>query len=244
MVSSQRQKIIVVLPTYNEAENIAQMIDALCALRLPGLEILVVDDSSPDGTGHIVRSLMNTNHSVHLLSRTAPRGRGAAGIAGYREALRLGADVVCEMDADFSHDPRYLPDLLRRLENADMALGSRAVQGGSDADRLWYRRIVTILANFYIRLVLGVPVRDCNSGYRCFRRRVLETIDLDRVITRGPGIVQEILYLVYLAGFTIAEVPISFVERKKGASKLGFRHLYAGYFLILKLRLLHALGKI
>lgn len=237
-------KTVIMLPTYNEAENIQQLIQTLRRLDVTNLHILVVDDNSPDGTAQLVRSLMRTDKKLHLLLRTTNRGRGAAGIAGYKKALSLGADIICEMDADFSHDPKYLLLLLQALQSADMVLGSRAVPGGHDDDRPLFRRLITIFANFYISLLLGLPVKDCNSGYRCFRKAVLASLPLDRLDVKGPGIVQEILYRTHLNGFRIVEVPISFVERKKGRSKLGFQHLYTGYFLVLKLRLLHLIGKL
>ena len=237
-------KTIVMLPTYNEAENIRAMIEELQKLKIAGLEILVVDDQSPDGTWKIVHEMQKKDKTLHLLVRTGRRGRGSAGIAGFKKALAMKADVICEMDADFSHDPRALSLLLQALERADMALGSRVVAGGSDVDRPWYRQFITHLANLYTALVLGLPVRDCNSGYRCFRSTVLEGIGLDSLTSRGPGIVQETLYKAHLKGFKIVEVPIAFIERKKGASKFGYRHLYQGYLLILKLRLQHLLGKI
>ena len=148
------------------------------------------------------------------------------------------------MDADFSHDPKYLPALINKLQEADMVLGSRAVKEGSDNDRPLRRRLLTKGANMYIRWMLGVNVRDCNSGYRAYRRKVLETIDVEKIRAKGPEIVQEILYKAHLSGFKIAEIPIAFIERRKGSSKLGMRHLYRGYIAVLKLRLLHFFGKI
>ena len=238
------KKIVVMLPTYNEAVNISSLIGTLLALRIPSLHILVVDDNSPDGTAAIVTSLMKKHRNVHLLLRRSDKGRGAAGIAGYKKALEMGADVICEMDADFSHDPRFLPSLLEKLHFADVVLGSRAVRGGSDTDRPFFRRLLTKFANLYITLLLGLRVQDCNSGYRCFRRRVLESLNLTSLTSKGPAIVHEVLYRVHLNGFTIGEVPITFVERRKGASKLGFSHLYQGYFFIIKLKILHLLRKI
>lgn len=236
-------KTVLVIPTYNEAENIERLITALRRLNLD-LDILVVDDNSPDGTSTIAERLMKKDKKLHLLLRTRDKGRGSAGVAGFKKALDMKADIICEMDADFSHDPQYLPALLKELEKGDVVLGSRAVSGGSDDDRPFLRRMLTVFANFYIRLLLGVPVRDCNSGYRCFKRRVLAALNLDKITTKGPGIVQEILYRAHLAGFRIVEVPISFVERRKGTSKLGFKHLYRGYFLILKLRFLRLIGRL
>lgn len=235
--------IVVVIPTYNEADNISSLITAIKKLPLSNLHVLVVDDDSPDGTWKIVQRLEKKDKRVHLLHRTNNKGRGSAGIAGFKESLRLGADVVVEMDADFSHDPRYIPVLLAGLKHADMVLGSRALQKESDTDRPWYRQLLTKAANLYIRLLLGLPVKDCNSGYRAYRRPVLEAVDLDSFMAIGPDIVQEMLYKVHLKGFRINEVPIVFVERRKGSSKLGFRHLYKGYLVVLKLKILHLFGK-
>lgn len=237
-------KTVVVIPTYNEAENIVPLLRELLALPL-SLDLLVVDDNSPDGTSTLVRNFVQKNKRVHLLLRTHDKGRGRAGVAGFKKALVMKADIICEMDADFSHNPRSLPLLIDAVKKgADVALGSRAVPQGSDADRPLFRRILTQFANLYIRILLGVPVRDCNSGYRCFTRKVLESLDLDSITSPGPGVVQEILYRTHLHGFRIVEVPIAFVERKQGTSKLGFKHLWKGYFLIWKLRFQHLLGRI
>jgi len=237
-------KTVVVLPTYNEAENILALLHALRKLPLKNLHLLVVDDSSPDGTAALVQRAMKRDPYVHLLVRTTDRGRGSAGVAGFKKALEMGADVVCEMDADFSHGPQFLPSLLDALKDADVVLGSRAVPGGKDDDRPFLRQLLTRAANRYIGFILGLHIQDCNSGYRCFTRKVLESISLDTLTATGPGIVQEILYRTHLQGFRITEVPISFVERKRGTSKLGFRHLWKGYLLILRLRLQHLLGRI
>ncbi len=237
-------KTIVVIPTYNEASNIVHLLQELTHLKLSNTHFLVVDDNSPDGTGQRVLDLRKKHKQIHLLLRTKERGRGTAGIAGFKQTLQMGADVICEMDADFSHDPKYLPSLIRGLDHADVVLGSRAVAGGCDDDRPFRRRLLTKCANFYIRIFLGLKAKDCNSGYRCFRRKVLESIDLDHMIAQGPEIVQEILYKSHLHGFRIAEVPISFVERKHGVSKLGYKHLYKGYIMVLKLRFLKLFGRL
>jgi len=236
-------KTIIMLPTYNEAENIEKIIKAI-KQQVPQTTILVVDDNSPDGTWKIVKKLAKQDKTIHLLHRTTNKGRGAAGIAGFKQALAMQGDIICEMDADFSHDPKYLPSLLEALQTADMVLGSRAVSGGKDADRSFLRQLITKLANLYTRLLLGIRVKDCNSGYRCFKRKVLEDINLDSLTSTGPGIVQEILYKVAVKNFVIKEVPISFIERKEGKSKLQVKHLYRGYFNIVKLRLQHLFGKL
>lgn len=232
-------KTIVFTPTYNEKENIAGLIKELLKY---GVEILVVDDNSPDGTADIVKELANKHKNVHLLLRTKDRGRGSAGKAGYKFCLEHNADYIIEMDADFSHDPKYIPEIIKNLENYDVVIGSRLIEGGKDIGRSFIRRAVTKLANLYIRLMLGIDVKDCNSGYRGFRRNALESIDVSRLFLKGPGIVQEVLYKIHLKGFRMKEIPIIFVNREKGSSKLTIKELAAGYWIIIKLKLANLFG--
>jgi dolichol-phosphate mannosyltransferase len=164
-------------------------------------------------------------------------------VDAFRFALEQGAEAVVEMDADFSHDPRFIPHLIDAIKTCDVVLGSRSVAGGQDLRPSTPRRWITAVSSFYARQVLGVPVRDCNSGYRCFRRRVLEAIDLDSIRSVGPSIVQEVLYKAYLHGFSITEIPIVFPERKAGESNLNFRKLLQGFLMILKLKGYHLVGK-
>jgi dolichol-phosphate mannosyltransferase len=198
---------------------------------------LVIDDDSPDRTWELVAAMAGRDPCVHLLHRRTDRGRGRAGRAGFARALEMGAEVVVEMDADFSHPPRFVPALLAALATgADVALGSRAVVGGQDLGRPLWRRVVTRLANAYIRWVLWLPVRDCNSGFRAFTRQALEKIGIDRIRARGPGIVQEILFKAHRQGLVLREVPIEFIERARGQSTLTMKTLMQGYWLVLSLR--------
>lgn len=236
-------RTVVFVPTYNEAENLERLVRELRRV-VPDADILVVDDRSPDGTGGIADRLAAADPRVHVLHREPPKGRGLAGRDGYLAALEMGADAVVEMDADFSHDPALLPAILGRLGGgADVVLASRFVAGGSDRDRSWARRGITILANAYIRLVLGVPIGDCNSGYRAFRRRALEAIRPATLTSRGPSIVQEVLFRAHRSGARIEEIPLTFVDRKAGDSKLSLRLLLDGYLMILKLRLRELTGR-
>jgi len=236
-------KPVIFVPTYNEAPNLERLVGEIRRI-LPEATILVVDDRSPDGTGGIADRLAAADPAVRVLHRDPPKGRGLAGRAGYLEALRLGADVVIEMDADFSHDPQLLPRFLEAIEGgADVVLGSRFVPGGSDDDRTAARKIITVLANGYIRVVLGVPVGDCNSGYRAFRREALEAIRPEALTSVGPSIVQEVLFRVHRQGAKIVEIPLTFVDRKDGDSKLSLRLLFDGYLMILKLKLLALMGR-
>ena len=242
----------IVIPTYNEAQNIIPLLEQLMVLptsALPqgmSLYFLVVDDQSPDGTAALVQKYQKEikGKNVHILIRDGKRGRGLAGIAGFQYALREGADYVLEMDADFSHDPSSVPLLLEKCQEYDVVLGSRFVEGGKTIKRQWYRNVITFFANNYIRFFLGIPVRDCNSGFRCFKRKVLESLNFGTFTSEGPSIVQELLYKAYLKGYSITEVPIIFKERQKGASKMGFRSLYKGYFMVLSLRIQKILGKL
>lgn len=220
-------RIIVVLPTYNESENIPSLIDELLRLSRR-LEVVVVDDDSPDGTWRIVEQWAARDPRVHLIRRTTQRGRGTAGIAGFRQALDLGADLIVEMDADWSHHPRFLRTMLPAARRADVVIGSRLVRGGGERGRSPVRTLITWLANGYLRLLLGVPVRDCTSGYRVFRRGVLARVDWDRVQARGPSIVQEMLVAAQAVGARFAEVPILFEERRAGRSTFNTKILLAG----------------
>ncbi|HEX2695637.1 MAG TPA: polyprenol monophosphomannose synthase [Acidobacteriota bacterium] len=220
-MADERRRIVVMIPTYNEAENITDLAREILALPLDAdLNVLVVDDDSPDGTGRIAEALGRENGRVQALIRTKRRGRGAAGLDGFKAALALGPDLVVEMDGDFSHPPRFIPDLVTAMDRYDVVLGSRFVPGGRDADRSLVRRFITLLVRLFIRRKFRFPVKDVSSGFRCFRREVLEAIDLDDCISVGPSVVLEVLYKAFLRGYRIGEVPIVFVDRKKGKTKL------------------------
>ncbi len=232
-----KPRVVVMVPTYDERDNVGPLADAVLALGVPGLELVFVDDESPDGTAARVAELSASNPAVRLLSRRPPAGRGLAGRDGYLYALERGADFVIEMDGDLSHPPRHIPELLAAMSDADIAVGSRLVAGGSDRDRPFHRRRLTLSANAYARVLLGLPIADVNSGYRCFSRRALEALSPATLTSEGPSILHETLHRAVRAGLRVREVPIEFVERKAGASKLGLRQLVAGWLAILKLRL-------
>ena len=235
-------KTFVMIPTYNEKENIRNLIDKILKLKIKNLHIVVADDNSPDGTWKIVQEISKRNKNVHLLLRKKDKGRGAAGKDGFIYCLKNGADVVVEMDADMSHDPKYIPSLINELKNSDLVLGSRRIKGSKEIGRSLARRVITYLANLYIRLILGLKVKDCNSGFRCFKRKVLEQINLQKLESKGPAIVQEVLFKAHLKGFKIREIPITFVNRTKGHSKRGIPEISAGYFMVLKLKIQHLFG--
>lgn len=231
------------IPTYNERDNIGRLINAITALNVPGhdLHVLVVDDKSPDGTGQIVEEIAMNQPRVKLMTRTTGRGRGSAGIAGFKAALADKADYIVEMDADFSHDPRYLPDLIAAADQgADVVIGSRFVKGGADEDRGLYRQVVTKLAGIYVRTLLQVRIRDVSSGYRLFKRHVLEAIDVETSVSTGPSIVLELLYKCAVKGMKMVEVPIVFIDRREGVTKLNFRTLAKTLLMVVKIRRMYA----
>ncbi len=227
-------RVLVLVPTYNEIENIAALVDAVFGLGIDGLEMLVVDDRSPDGTAARVRLLEARYPGLRLLERSGPAGRGRAGRDAFCYGLECGASYLIEMDADFSHQPRHIPQLLAAMEHCDVAVGSRRVPGGSDSDRPWPRRLLTRLANAYARRLLGLPVLDVNSGFRCFSRLAVERIRPSELRSTGPSILHEMLHKARGAGLRITEVPIEFVERKAGSSKLNLALLASGYFWVLR----------
>lgn len=238
-------RVVCTLPTYNEAANVLSLSRELLALG-ENYRVLVVDDDSPDGTWRLVRDAGQDEPRLLLLHRTTDRGRGRAGRAGFVRALELGADVVIEMDADHSHQPRFVPGMvaeLGRSPEVGLVLGSRGVAGGHDAERSAFRRLLTVAANAYIRLVLGISVRDCNSGFRCWRRSTLERIRVEEAFSPGPAIVQELLFKTARAGIGIRELPIDFKDRAEGESTLTFGKLLAGYLVVLKLRWLALTGR-
>jgi dolichol-phosphate mannosyltransferase len=209
---------LVVIPTFNEADNLPSLVEAI--LALPGFRVLVVDDSSPDGTGQIADALAATGR-VEVIHRTGPRGLGRSYVDGLARAVATGADVVCQMDADWSHDPKYLPALVAATQQYDVVIGSRYVQGISVVNWPLRRLALSLWANQYVRFVTGLPVRDCTSGFRCWRRAALERVDLARIRSDHYAFLVEVLYSAVRAGATAGEVPIVFVERRLGQSKLS-----------------------
>ena len=214
-------RVVVCLPTYNERANIEPMLTALGEVLPPGGHILVIDDASPDGTGDAADRLAAELGYVTVLHRPRKEGLGPAYLAGFRRALADEADRILEMDCDFSHDPRDVPRLIQATEHADLALGSRYVEGGSVRNWGRGRRLVSASGSLYARLVLDVGVRDLTGGFKCYRREVLETIDLDSVASRGYAFQIETTYRALRAGFRVREIPISFVDRAVGGSKMS-----------------------
>lgn len=212
-------RVLVVLPTYNEVDNLEWIVGLLHA-EVPEVDVLVVDDGSPDGTGELADRLAAAGDRVHVLHRRSKQGLGAAYLAGFRLALDRGYDVVAEMDADGSHQPAQLPDLLAALRGADLVIGSRWIPGGSVVNWPWRRRALSVAGNAYTRLLLGIPVRDATAGFRVFRRATLERLDLSGVRSQGYVFQADLAFRTLRAGLRVVEVPIEFVERVRGASKM------------------------
>jgi dolichol-phosphate mannosyltransferase len=220
MTEPARGPAWLVLPTYNEAENIEPFVEAVRASLPASARVLIVDDDSPDGTGDRADRLAGLHENVAVLHRLRREGLGTAYVAGFRRALAGGAGLVLEMDSDFSHDPAYLPRLLAEAERADVVLGSRYVPGGAIAEWGPLRRAISRAGSTYARVVLGVDVRDLTGGFKCFRREVLESIDLDSVQAHGYAFQVEMTYRAIQAGFEVVEVPIVFRDRRAGSSKM------------------------
>jgi dolichol-phosphate mannosyltransferase len=214
-------RILICLPTYNERENLESMVRALGGLGLDGLEVLVIDDSSPDGTGEIADRLTAELPWVHVLHRERKEGLGPAYLAGFRRALELGADLVFEMDCDFSHDPADVPRLVQAAEDADLVLGSRYVPGGGTRNWGLVRRFISRGGSLYAQALLQLGIRDLTGGFKCYRRAVLETIDLDAISSLGYAFQIETTYRALRAGFRVVEVPITFSDREVGGSKMS-----------------------
>ncbi len=228
-------KAIAMVPTYNEALNIEPLLRGILS-QGPDVGAVVVDDNSPDGTAAIVERLAKEDPRVRLILRREERGRGTAGIVGFRYAVQQGIPFIIEMDADFSHQPVYLSSFLQQMGDCDLLIASRLVPGGGERGRHFLRKWITRLANSYIRLVLGLPVRDCTSGYRIFRREVLEAIELDQIMSTGPSVVEEVLYKAYKRGFRIKEVPYILEERKAGESTFNRKIMLDALKMMLTIR--------
>jgi len=225
---------LVVVPTYNEVENVSQLLPKILE-QDPGLDVLVVDDGSPDGTAAAVRALPQFGDRVHLLERGAKLGLGSAYIAGFRWALADGYPLVFEMDADFSHDPESLPRFLREIESADVVLGSRYLYGVTVVNWPLRRLLLSIGANVYARLITGLPVKDCTGGFKCFRSEVLAAIPLDRIQSDGYSFQIEVNWHCWKRGFRIREIPIVFEDRRVGVSKMGEKIVWEAVWLVWKL---------
>ena len=213
-------KLFVVVPTYDEADTIIELLDGLFALSLD-LEVLIVDDHSPDGTAQVVRGLAEKNSTIHLIERPKKMGLGSAYRAGFQYALEKGADLIFEMDGDLSHDPRFIPFMLEKLKEADLVIGSRYIKGVSVVDWPMARLLLSYCANHWTRWMTAVPIRDMTSGFKGFRRDALLALDFSRIHSDGYSFQIEVNFFLYQKRFRLAEVPIIFADRNIGVSKMS-----------------------
>jgi len=230
------QKVLVVIPTYNEAENIVKLVPLVLS-QGPTIEALVVDDGSPDGTAALVREMMKSEKRIHLMERPGKMGLGTAYVAGFKFAITEGYDYVTEMDADFSHDPHDIPRLLEKIADNDLVLGSRYIHGVRVLNWPMQRLLLSYSANVYTRIMTGLPLHDATGGFKCFRRKVLEAIDLDRIKSNGYAFQIEMSFKAWKKGFRLVELPIVFHDRRSGVSKMSRKIIYEAVFMLLTLRL-------
>ncbi len=229
-------KIMVVVPTYNERQNIEQLIPRVLN-QMKGVELLVVDDGSPDGTGEYVDSVAAEDPRVHALHRPGKMGLGSAYVAGFGRALEAGADLIVQMDADFSHDPDEIPKLVENAKTYDVVLGSRYITGANVVNWPLRRLFLSYFANVYTHIVTGLPLRDSTGGFKCFRRHVLESVDLGSIRSDGYSFQIEVNFRCWRKGFSILEIPIVFVDRHSGTSKMSRRIVWEAMWLVWRLRM-------
>jgi dolichol-phosphate mannosyltransferase len=236
-------KTLVIIPTYNEKENISKVIP-LVLKQDPDIEVLVVDDNSPDGTGKIVEELQISNPRIKLIRREKKSGLGTAYLAGFKYALENGYNYIFEMDSDFSHDPNYIPDFLKAIEDSDLVLGSRYIKGVNVVNWPITRLLLSFYANVYARWVTGLPLKDSTGGFKCFKREVLEKIGLDNIHSNGYAFQIEMSFRAWRKGFRIKEIPIIFVDRRAGESKMSKKIVREAIWMVWKLRILSILGRL
>jgi dolichol-phosphate mannosyltransferase len=235
------KKSLVIIPTYNEMDNIKRLIPDILQ-RYGNIDVLVVDDNSPDGTGNYVASLGESNPRIKIIQREKKLGLGTAYITGFKYAIQNKYDFVFEMDADFSHDPGEIENFLSAIENNDLVLGSRYLTGVNVINWPMRRLILSYFANFYTRFITGLPIHDATGGFKCFRREVLEVINLDKIKSNGYAFQIEMTFKAWKKGFRIKEISIIFVDRVKGNSKMSKKIVREAVFMVWKLRLRSMLG--
>lgn len=217
-------KKLIIIPTYNEKENITRLIPEILKLKID-TDILVVDDGSPDGTGEAVEKIARKNKHIKVMHRNGKLGLGSAYVQGFKYAIKQKYDLIFQMDADFSHQPKYLKSLIHESEKYDLVLGSRWVKGGGVTGWAWYRYVSSWSANLIARTLLSLKPRDITTGFRCYHRKVLETINLEGIVSAGYAFLEELIYRTQKAGFTIGETPIIFVDRTSGQSKMTMKEI-------------------
>jgi len=234
-------KSIVIIPTFNELNNVQKLIPELLKLY-PDLDILIIDDNSPDGTGKFVEELSKDNSRVNLISREGKLGLGTAYVEGYRYMLKNGYDVAFQMDADYSHDPKEISNLRKYIEEYDLVIGSRYIQGVNVINWPMKRLLLSYFANYYTKIITGLPLKDSTGGFKCFKRKVLEAIDLSQIKSNGYAFQIEMNYKTWIKGFKLKEISIIFMDRVAGTSKMSKKIVKEAIFRVWKLRFRHILG--
>ena len=237
----EEKKVLVITPTYNEVENIEKLIREITDIN-PKIDILVVDDNSPDGTADKVRQLQKEFKNLHLIQREGKLGLGTAYVEGFKFALKNGYDYIFEMDADFSHDPKEIPNFLREIENYDLVIGSRYIRGVNVVFWPLRRLLLSFFANRYTRIITGLPVEDATGGYKCFRREVLEAIDLDNIKSNGYAFQIEMNFRAWKKGLRLKEIPIIFIDRALGKSKMSKKIMWEAAWMVWKLKFYSLIG--
>jgi dolichol-phosphate mannosyltransferase len=235
-------KSIIVIPTYNEVENISKLIDTIFNIK-SDIDILIVDDNSPDGTAEVVSKMMNKDSRIHLIKRPGKMGLGTAYCDGFKYALEKGFDYIFEMDADFSHNPEDIPRFLEEIHNYDLVIGSRYVSGVNVVNWPLKRLILSYGANLYTRIITGMPVHDATGGFKCFRAEALKKIDLSKIKSNGYGFQIEMNFRLWKSGARLKEIPIIFIDRRSGVSKMNKKIIYEAIFLVWKLKILSIFSK-
>ena len=236
-------KTLLIIPTYNEANNILEVLDEVLSLNIDHLDVLIVDDNSPDGTADRVKKYSQNYSNIFLKEREGKLGLGTAYIAGFEYAIENKYDYVFEMDADLSHDPKVIPEFLKAIEEADLVIGSRYLTGVNVINWPLMRLFISVMASKYTRIITGLPVHDCTSGFKCFRREVLEKIPLHEVSSSGYSFQIEMNFKAWKRGFRIKEVPIIFYDRTVGTSKMSKKIIVEAIFLVWKLKILSLFGR-
>lgn len=237
------KRVLIVIPVYNERENIVNLLDQLLALQ-SALDVLLIEDASPDGTGAVVDAYCRAHPRVAVIHRSGKLGLGTAYVRGFAHALEKGYDYVIEMDADNSHDPKYIGPFIEAIEGYDLVIGSRYLRGVSSVNWPFWRLVMSYFANKYVRFVSGMPYTDCTGGYKILSRRALEAIDLREVRSNSFSFQFELLYRMHARGMSIREIPIIFYERAIGKSKMNGKTFFEALWKVVQLRLKHALGRL
>jgi dolichol-phosphate mannosyltransferase len=237
------KKTLVIIPTYNEIDNIGRLIDYLLS-NYENLDVLIIDDNSPDGTGNFIERNYKENSRVKLIKRSGKLGLGTAYVLGFKYMLDNNYDLAVQMDADFSHDPAEIKNFLREIENYDLVIGSRYITGVNVINWPMRRLLLSYFANIYTRIITGMPIKDATGGYKCFRKEALQSVDLNKIKSNGYSFQIEMNFIIWKKGFRIKEIPIIFVDRVQGISKMSKKIAREAFFMVWKLRLRALFGRI